>query len=81
MGKLEKLLLKIKNNPRQVRFDELDKILLEEGFKRRKPGGGSSHYIYTKGNVRLTVPYRKPHILEVYVKRAIEAIEGGNHDE
>lgn len=78
MSKLEKLLDGIKNNPKSVRFDELDRILMSEGFTRRQPGSGSSHYIYSKGNTRLTVPYKKPYILEVYVKLVISVIEGGN---
>ncbi|WP_366924314.1 hypothetical protein MFMK1_001300 [Metallumcola ferriviriculae] len=45
MTKLEKLLQKVKNNPKQVRFQELDKILIRSGFTRRQPGIGSSHYI------------------------------------
>jgi hypothetical protein len=66
MSKLEKLLLKIKINPKQVRFEELDRILMSEGFMKRQPGSGSSHYTYSKGNVRLTIPFRKPYILEAY---------------
>lgn len=31
MSKLEKLLEKIKNNPKSVRFDELDRILIAAG--------------------------------------------------
>ena len=81
MSKLEKLLQKIKNNPKQVRFEELDRILINEGFNKRQPGGGSSHYIYSKGRIRLTVPFRKPYILEAYVKLAIKALEGGIENE
>ena len=80
MSKLEKLLLRIKNNPKTVRFDELDKILISEGFTKRQPGGGSTHYTYSKGIIRLTVPYKKPYILETYVKLAISIIEGGKED-
>ncbi|MDD4171607.1 MAG: toxin HicA [Syntrophomonas sp.] len=76
MSKLEKLLKKIKNNPRQVRFAELDKILLRAGFKRRQPQGGSSHYIYSKGSKQITVPYAQPHIKVIYVERALELLEG-----
>ena len=81
MSKLEKLLQKIKNNPKQVRFEELDRILINEGFNKRQPGGGSSHYIYSKGRIRLTIPLRKPYILEAYVKLAIKALEGGIENE
>lgn len=81
MGKLKKLLEKIKNNPKQVRFEELDRILLRAGFRRRQPGGGSSHYIYTKGEARISVPYRQPHIKAVYVQRAISVLEEEMDDE
>ena len=56
MSQLEKLLLRIKNNPKTVRFDELDKILKRLDFEVRQPKGGSSHYIYTKGNFILCIP-------------------------
>lgn len=35
MSKLKKLFEKIKNNPKQVRFEELDKILMHYGFTKR----------------------------------------------
>ena len=74
MSKLEKLYEKVKNNLRAVRFKELDKLLLSAGFERRQPSGGSSHYIYRKEGRKVTVPHRQPHILQVYVEDAIEAI-------
>lgn len=76
MGKLEKLLQRIKNNPRQVRFEELDKILIRSGFERNQPSGGSSHYVYTKGTSQISVPKRQPHILTCYVQAAIKILEG-----
>ncbi len=76
MGQLEKLLEKIKNNPKQVRFKELDRLLLRAGFSRRQPHGGSSHYTYIKGHARITVPFRQPHIGEAYVKLVIKILEG-----
>lgn len=81
MGKLEKLLQKIKNNPKQVRFEELDKILIRAGFERRQPGSGSSHYVYTKGIAQITVPKRQPYILTCYVQAAIKTLEGEIGDE
>lgn len=36
MSQLEKLLLRIKNNPKTVRFDELDKILKRLDFEVRQ---------------------------------------------
>ena len=68
MSKFLKLLERIKNNPKTVKFDELDKILLHEGYERSQSHGGSSHYQYRKsGKNLITIPYHKPYIKEFYV--------------
>lgn len=76
MSKFKKLLERIKNNPRQVRFEELDKILLHYGFSKRQPSGGSSHYTYKLGESRLTVPFKQHHVGEAYVELALDALKG-----
>lgn len=76
MAHLKILLRKIRNNPKQVRFEELDKVLTRAGFARRQPGGGSSHYIYTRGSAVIVVPYHQPHIKAFYVERAVKILEG-----
>jgi hypothetical protein len=43
MSKRQKRLEKIRSNPLNVRFEELDRLLVDYGFQRRQPGGGSSH--------------------------------------
>ena len=64
MAKKEKGLKRIRNNPKDVQFAELRKVLKDAGFNERQPKGGSSHYIYyhelldriitlTKGTKRL----------------------------
>jgi predicted RNA binding protein YcfA (HicA-like mRNA interferase family) len=75
LSKLEKLLERIRNNPKTVRFEELDKILRKAGFVRRQSRKGTSHYVYTKdGADSVTVPFRTPYVLVVYVEEAMEAI-------
>lgn len=76
MADLEKLYAKIANNPKNVRFEELDKLLRRHGFQCRQPGGGSSHYTYYHPQLPdiLTIPYARQ-IKAVYVKKAIAAIE------
>lgn len=81
MSQLEKLLQKIKNNPKQVRFEELDKILTRSGFLKRQPRRGSSHYTYSRGPIHITVPYKQPHVGEEYVKLVIKALEGETNNE
>ena len=75
MSKLEKLLERIKNNPKTVRFEELDKILTNAGYERAQPRGGSSHYTYRKvGRDAITIPYRRPYVAEVYVSKVLRAL-------
>jgi predicted RNA binding protein YcfA (HicA-like mRNA interferase family) len=74
MGQLQKLYEKIKNNPKAVRFEELDKILIRAGFEKRQPKGGSSHYTYIKNENIVTVPFKQPQIKRIYVEKVLEAL-------
>jgi hypothetical protein len=56
----EKIILKMKQSPRNVCFSELDGFLRRAGFERRQPRKGSSHYFYFRADgVRFTLV--KPH--------------------
>jgi hypothetical protein len=81
MSKDAKLLDKIRNNPKSVSFQDLDKMLISFGFQRRQPKSGSSHYIYTRGPHSLTVPFKRPHVKEYYVKAALSLIDQALQDE
>lgn len=73
MSKWEKLLEKIRNNPKGVTFEEVDKVLRSMGYVPRQPRGGSSHYTYRKkGCMPLTVPRKEPYVKETYVSTVIE---------
>jgi predicted RNA binding protein YcfA (HicA-like mRNA interferase family) len=54
---MEKDLFRIKQNPKGVRFNELERVILGTGFKRINIKG--SHHVYKKGNRILTLV--KPH--------------------
>ena len=54
---IEKDRSRIKQNPKGVRFKELERIILGSGFKRINTRG--SHPVYKKGSKILTVV--KPH--------------------
>ena len=83
MSKKNKLLKDIQNNPKNVRFDSLQNLLLGYGFKVSAPGGGSSHYTFSRSIYRITVPKENP-VNKIYVKRVIQIIdelEKERHDE
>ncbi|MBI2329874.1 toxin HicA [Candidatus Daviesbacteria bacterium] len=79
MTKRDKRVKKLFQNPKTVPFKELDKVLQDLGFSQRQPRSGSSHYVYTKGNIQMSVPFRRPFVKEVYVKRVLELL--GEEDE
>jgi len=74
MNKKIKRVRRASNNPKSVRFETLDDILMNSGFERRQPKSGSSHYVYTRKSTQITIPYKKPFIKEIYVKRVLELI-------
>jgi len=80
MTKRKKRLKKLFQNLKTVTFKELDRVLRDSGFEMRQPSSGSSHYIYTKGIMQISVPFKRPFVREVYVKRVLELI-GGESDE
>lgn len=80
MTKRNKRVKKLFQNPKTVPFKELDKVLQDFGFNLRQPGSGSSHYVYTKGKIQISVPYKRPYVKEVYVKRILELL-GGEDEE
>ena len=71
----EKLLVRIKQNPKNVRFDDLIKLYEMFGFQVRKPRRGS-HYVCELHEHTISLP--KPHGKHVgvrYVERAISLFE------
>ena len=73
MTQREKALQKIRNNPREVRFNDLAKVLEQHGFEIRKTGG--SHQVFMRGQYRIIVPFRRPHLFEYVVKDALKILD------
>lgn len=75
MSKWEKLIGRILTLSKDMRFDELRKILESYGYEMNAPRGGSSHYTFRKAGARpITVPKHEP-IKRVYVQMVKEIIE------
>lgn len=73
MGKKEKLLAKMRQNPKNIRPEELEQLLLWLGFEKR--AGKGSHTVYKRDEYRLTLPYKKPFLKPIYIKLALEIID------
>ena len=82
MSKWEKLLAKINALSKDLRFDELRKVLESYGYKMHAPRGGSRHYTFRKEGCKpITIPKHDP-IKKVYVELVREVVESeGDHHE
>ncbi len=76
MSQFDKLLQRIKSLDKNLRFEELRKVIESYGYEMSGPSGGSSHRIFRKkGRAPITIPQHEP-IKRVYVEMVKELIEG-----
>jgi hypothetical protein len=73
MTKKEKALARIRQNPKHVRFEEIETILLRLGFEKRQDG--TSHAIFLLGKTIINVPKRKPFVKPIYVGLVLKALD------
>lgn len=83
MSRWDKLLARVKELSKDLRFDELRKILEWYGYEMHTPRGGSSHYTFRKpGCSPITIPKHES-IKKVYVELVREVVEreASNHED
>ncbi len=75
MSKWEKLLIHICSLSKDIRFDELRKVLESYGYEMNTPRSGSSHYTFRKSGCKpITIPKHEP-IKKVYVEMVKQIVE------
>ena len=75
MSKWDKLLTRISTLSKDIRFDELRKVLESYGYEMNAPRSGSSHYTFRKkGCMPITIPKHEP-IKRVYVEMVKQIVE------
>lgn len=80
MSKWDKLLSRILSLSKDMRFDELKKVLESYGYEMNAPKSGSSHYTFRKpGRNPITIPKHEP-IKKIYVEMVREVVEGSAHE-
>ena len=81
MSQFDKLLQRIKDLDKNMRFEEVAKILNDYGYKMRGPSGGSSHKTFRKdGKPPITIPQHDP-IKRAYLEEVRNLIEKEESDE
>ena len=76
MTKRDKRLQRIRDNPKDVSFDELSRVLEDYDFEHVRTSGSHHTFIAIVGsrNWRLTIPFNRP-IKAPYVRMALEAVD------
>ena len=75
MSSFDKLLSRILSLSKDLRFDELKKVLEEYGYQMNTPGSGGSHFTFRKaGHTPITIPKHEP-IKKVYVEMVRKVVE------
>ena len=80
MSKIDKLLTKMRNNPRDWKIEDIKAIADRFAIEYRQPG--TSHVTFrAKTGEKVTIPAHKP-IKPIYIKLFIALIDGlGGNDE
>ena len=75
MSAWDKLLARILAEDKNMRFDDLKKVLESYGYTGKRPSGGSSHCTFRKkGRSPITIPVHEP-IKVTYVQMVKAVIE------
>lgn len=75
MSKWDKLLARICSLSKDIRFDELRKVLENYGYEMNAPKSGSSHYTFRKKECNpITIPRHTP-IKKIYVEMVKQIVE------
>jgi predicted RNA binding protein YcfA (HicA-like mRNA interferase family) len=79
MARVDKLVQKIKDNPKNIRFREIQRVLLNAGFKMRQSKRGTSHYVFRHPDLELNVVIvthgRNDIVPDYQIRDALEALE------
>lgn len=77
MGKKEKLIQRLKSNPRDFTFNEMESLLLALGFVRFEKGKTSGSRVkFIKENIGILLhkPHPQKELLEYQVKQIIKTL-------
>lgn len=75
MSKRDKALKKMRDNPKNVRYDELISLLMHFGFEIRNPPGSHTVYWHRDLLEQRTIPFNKPFVKKPYVIEALKMID------
>jgi len=81
LGNKEKIIERLKNNPKNVTFHEMQSALESLGFKLSHKGKTSGSRVkFMKGNIPISLhkPHPRKELLEYQTKQVLEVLEKEN---
>lgn len=80
MSRWDKLILRIRSLSKDMRFNEIRKVLEEYGYVMNMPRSGSSHCTFRKdGCSPITIPKHES-IKRIYIEMVREVVENENRE-
>jgi hypothetical protein len=64
---------RVAQRPNAVSLSELQSLLEEYGWSLKRVHG--SHYIFSNRAQTISAPFKRPHVLPVYVRRVLRLLE------
>jgi predicted RNA binding protein YcfA (HicA-like mRNA interferase family) len=80
MAKVDKILEKMRRNPRDWRIEDLEALAARFGLGVRKPGGSHAIFFHEASGQQLSVPAKRP-IKPIYVTALIALLDDIVKDE
>ena len=77
MSKRDKLLEKLRKNPTDCTFAEVQNVLIDQGFVLR--GTRGSHHVIHRGSTIFVLPVHGKRVKTVYVKRLLPFLDFNAH--
>jgi predicted RNA binding protein YcfA (HicA-like mRNA interferase family) len=74
MTKAEKLLARMRANPRDWRIEDLESVAKRHGVQVRKTGGSHFVFLHPDADLAVTVPFKRP-IKPVYVIQLLSLLD------
>ncbi|MBT8420391.1 MAG: type II toxin-antitoxin system HicA family toxin [Gammaproteobacteria bacterium] len=74
MSKTEKLLARMRANPRDWRIEEIETIATRFGIDVKKTGGSHFVFLHPDSELAVTVPFNRP-IKPVYITRFLALLD------
>ncbi|MCP4696502.1 MAG: type II toxin-antitoxin system HicA family toxin [Gammaproteobacteria bacterium] len=74
MAKIDNILDRMRNNPRDWQIESLESIALKFGMKVRKSGGSHVVFMHKDSPIAVTVPAHRP-IKPAYIRQFLSLID------